>query len=98
MIVNTAASGGGGLQVIATGKHTIESILGEDIAFERPAAVLFVIEVRNNDDVSSLTCLPTGTGVMSGENTKYTLAVGGKKLSVRPQISRAFDIEYLALG
>lgn len=98
MIVNTAASGGGGLQVIATGKHTIESVLGEDIAFERPAAVLFVIEVRDNDYVFSLTCLPTGTGVISGGNTKYTLAVGGKKLSVRPQYSKAFDMEYLALG
>ena len=98
MIVNTAASGGGGLQVVASGKYTIESSFGEDIAFERPAAVLFVIEVRYNDDVSSLTCLPTGTGVISGGNTKYTLAVGGKKLSVRPQYSDAFDMEYLALG
>ena len=98
MIVNTAASGGGGLQVIATGKHTIESVLGEDIAFERPAAVLFVIEVRNNNDVSSLTCLPTGTSVISGGSTKYTLAVGGKKLSVRPAYSKAFDMEYLAIG
>ena len=98
MIVNTAASGGGGLQVIASGKHTIESILGADIAFEQPAAVLFVIEVRYSDDVSTLTCLPTGTGVISGGNTKYTLAVGGKKLSVRPQYSDAFDMEYLALG
>lgn len=97
MILNAGMSGGG-LQVIASGKHTIESILGEDIAFEQPAAVLFVIEVRYNDDVSTLTCLPTGTGVISGGNTKYTLAVGGKKLSVRPQYSDAFDIEYLALG
>ena len=86
------------MQVIASGKHTIESVLGEDIAFEQPAAVLFVIEVRYSDDVSTLTCLPTGTGVISGGNTKYTLAVGGKKLSVRPQYSDAFDMEYLALG
>ena len=98
MILNRGAPGGSeGLRVIASGERAIESIVGTDIVFERPATVVFLLEIQF-DDTSAITCLPTGTSITSSGATKYTLSADGTTLSVRPQYSDAFDIEYLALG
>lgn len=101
MILNSgAAGGGGGLSVIASGTRTIADKEDINITFEKPAAVVFVVELQRNG-TSCLICFPTGTTTTSDSYTKFSLSTDGETLSVSPDKmapSVSFDIQYLAIG
>ena len=97
MILNAGMSGGGGLQVIASGTRTIGR-QETNLEFEKPAAIVFVVELYRNGTPCSI-CFPSGTTITSEFDTKFSLSVDGKTLNITPQGSTSsFDMEYLALG